>query len=970
MLITLLLPGVIPVRGQDTHQASKKRAPSVPGVVILKLESGVNGKRGADPVSIMSGAIARQIQVSEMRPLFSGLASSSALAHTNSASLRSLSSLYEVRFDAPMEPAIVAALLSKEPGVEYAEPRYIYTLSTVPVEPLRTPNDPQFLQMSHLEQINMPEAWDVVRASDGNILVAIVDGGVDWRHEDLLDNVWTNPGEIENGIDDDGNSLIDDINGWNFANQSNDPTGLSRTPGNGEHGTQVAGIVSAVTDNSRGLTGISWNAEFVPINAGCEFTDNAVCFGFEGIIYAALLGADVINISWRGPDSFLGREAVRIATERGTLIVAPAGNTGGVQGSGVNFDLAPSYPAAYDGVLVVGATEKNSDTKARFSNYGVSVDVFAPGVNLNSTLPRGRYTAGATGTSFSTPVVVGLAALVRTLQPEWTLDQVREQIRVTSDSIDAVNDDTFSGFLGKGRINAGRALTTFSVPSIRVQRVSFSDDGNDGAINEGETIDLSLQLVNYLADASGVTVTISTDDPLVTLIDQSQPVGALASGQQTTARFSFSMAEAVPNDHKLFLRVTVEGQEYSDAELVEFTVNKVTHDTGVVQMSLTDEGNIGWTGFEETSEGQGFRYFGLNWLFEGGVLVALGENVILNSIRNEIPGEQDSDFERVTDSKFGILKGQVTTENGRVILKGLGTAEREGLRIQQESYADSGNENGNFIILRYIVSQENFQVFPINNLYLGLFCDWDLTTDGGGDYARYDPGQRMGIVQSSEEDPILLFGTKLLTTTAPVSYRSIENREIFDSRSGGDGFTDQEKWEFMSSGIQTESVDEDDVSVLVSAGPFRLEPGEDVEIAFALIASTSAQNLQRFADNAQKLWTETLQNLEPSLVSVSEVGSVGSFELYPPFPNPVTERTSMRFSIPSAGTVELSVFDLLGRKMKTLMNRPFASGVHTIEWDRTNSNGDPVSSGMYVYRLTASLPGATYIDTQKMVVLR
>src|SRR5262249_41755021 len=146
-----------------------------------------------------------------------------------------------------------------------------------------TPNDPSYVfQANYFNSMKFPASWDIAKGSQGQAIVALVDGGTQWLHPDLQANVWTNPGEIPgNGIDDDHNGFIDDVHGWNFANDSNDPTGLPATPTNGAHGTHTAGIACAVTDNGAGVAGTSWNAKLMPINASSPSNDNIIAFGYS-----------------------------------------------------------------------------------------------------------------------------------------------------------------------------------------------------------------------------------------------------------------------------------------------------------------------------------------------------------------------------------------------------------------------------------------------------------------------------------------------------------------------------------------------------------------------------------------------------------------------------------------------------------------------------------------------------------------
>ena len=974
----LILVLVREAHGQDValpERNKKTNTAVVPGVVIVKFKSGSPSKNGTSVLE----RVLEDIDASVPRTLFPKLTLDTISAKTQSTS--ALAHFYEIQYHSSLSPQAVAHLIAQDNRVEFAEPRYRYILSAgremvdvagsdarLASQPAVAPNDPQFSEMSHLRHVNMPDAWDIVKASDGNVIIGIVDGGVDWEHTDLVDNVWRNTNEADNGIDDDQNGFVDDLRGWNFPDNSNDPKGLSRTPFNGEHGTMVAGVAAAVTDNNMGISGASWNARFMPINAGCSTVDNAVCFGYEGMLYAALEGADVINVSWGGPDSFLGREVVRIVQEMGALIVVSAGNGGGIDGVGIDIDRTPSFPAAYDGVFVVGATSKETDIKAPFSNFGVSVDVFAPGINLNSTLPENRYTTNATGTSFAVPFVSGLAALVKTQHDDWSMNQVREQIRVTSLPIDEQNDIRFDGLLGSGRIDAIQALTNTSVPSIRVQGLSFVESDADGAIQEGEEVEVALDLFNFLAGASGVSYTVSTLDSLVSLTRSSGTLGMVQANSASNASFAFQLADELPADHTLRFNVSVNGDGFESNELVELAANRVTHDNGVLQVSLTDEGNVGWSGFGSVSEGQGFNYFGVNWLFEGGLLVGAGPTALFNSVRSEDPFIQDNDFQRVAGSKFGIIPGTVTTENGLVILKERGAEEGMGLRIHQESYADTRPENTNFIILRYVLSLSELETSSLEEVYVGLFMDWDLTT--GGDFARFDASRQLGLVQPQPEDPILLLGTRLLTSSSGISYRSIRNSEIFDERSGGNGFTDEEKWDFLSGGIGRESVDDDDVSTLIAAGPYRLVPGESIEVAFALLAATNSQNMGLFADNALRLWEQEIRNAIPNPVSVEDEKNPLDFGLDPAFPNPVHSSASIRYSLPGEGHVQIELYDLLGRKIRTLLDTRVFAGVHTIEWDRKNDQGYVVSSGTYVYRITVWTSDHTYTAARPIVVLR
>ncbi len=183
-----------------------------------------------------------------------------------------LSNIYYATFSGNQSPAEVAANIELSPLIEYAEPKYIYYITAIPNDSL------YHHQEAYYDIIQAPQAWDVVKGEEGQAIIAIVDGGTDISHPDLAGNIWTNDVELNGmvGVDDDDNGYIDDLYGWNFANQSGDPTGLESTPFNADHGTFTAGIVGAVSNNLTGVSGVSWNTKVMAINAGSNSLDRAI----------------------------------------------------------------------------------------------------------------------------------------------------------------------------------------------------------------------------------------------------------------------------------------------------------------------------------------------------------------------------------------------------------------------------------------------------------------------------------------------------------------------------------------------------------------------------------------------------------------------------------------------------------------------------------------------------------------------
>ncbi len=337
------------------------------------------------------------------------------------------------------------------------------------------PDDPLWGQLWGLENtgqgsgvadadIDAAAAWGISTGSR-DVVVAVVDTGIDWRHADLADNIWTNSGEIAgNGIDDDGNGFADDVHGYNFAGNSGDPA-----DDNG-HGTHVAGTIAAVGGNGVGVTGVSWSASIMALKFlaadGSGYTSDAV----RAIHYAALqrlqygVNVRVINMSWGGGGfSESLQAAIRAAGEAGILCVAAAGN------NAKDNDTASQYPSNYDAanLIAVAATDR-SDHLATFSNYGTTtVDLAAPGVSILSTYPNNRYVS-LSGTSMATPHVAGVAALAWSVAPEATVAEIRSAI------LDGV--DRLSGLSGKvatgGRLNAYNTLRLLEARAVHPPKIA------------------------------------------------------------------------------------------------------------------------------------------------------------------------------------------------------------------------------------------------------------------------------------------------------------------------------------------------------------------------------------------------------------------------------------------------------------------------------------------------------------------
>jgi subtilisin family serine protease len=401
-----------------------------PGIVLVGFEDAVSGLRSDDPTRSKLGPL--ELNVAAKIPAIS---------------------VVSVRVPVGQECAALSALRQKR-GVTFAELDYAVRAAAAP-----DPDDPEWPAQWGPAKINAPSAWSVTTGTS-DVVVAVLDTGARLSHEDLTENLWTNPGEIpKNGIDDDVNGKVDDFWGWHFFHEwawnGTEYAYLAREDNridddNG-HGTHVSGIAGAEINNGVGIAGMAGGSRLMMVKVLDQYGNGWYSDLAQGIVYAVDSGADVINLSVGGrfPSESL-RQAVDYAHAHGVLAAAAVGN---VAEDGYDGVL---YPAAYEDVLAVTATDQ-SDAPAAFSNYGPEVDVGAPGKDIYSTWHVRDYLFES-GTSMAAPHASGLAALVWSARPDLTVAQVTEIITNTAADVNVDTQPGWDEYLGWGRIDAGRAL--------------------------------------------------------------------------------------------------------------------------------------------------------------------------------------------------------------------------------------------------------------------------------------------------------------------------------------------------------------------------------------------------------------------------------------------------------------------------------------------------------------------------------
>ena len=352
-----------------------------------------------------------------------------------------LSSTYEVVFKNEIDIDSLIDQLNLWQEIDFVEKVPMYKL-------FFTPNDPLYSTQWNLSKIQADLAWNLSQGCS-NVKIAVTDDAFLMNHQDLVNQWHINTGEIAgNGIDDDGNGYIDDWRGWDAANNDNDPSATAPTNSFFTHGTHVAGIVAAQTNNSTGIASIGYNCKMIPVKIGSS-PSSSLTGAFQGLDYAVnASGCDVINMSWGGGGWSATYQALfNIAKTKGIICVAAAGNSN---------TSTPMYPASYNHVISVAASA-STDARASFSNFGSTIDVTAPGVDIPSCLAGATNAYGnSSGTSMASPLVAGLCGLMKCYNP-MPSDSIEACLNRTCDNINAQNP-SFIGQLGAGRINAYQAL--------------------------------------------------------------------------------------------------------------------------------------------------------------------------------------------------------------------------------------------------------------------------------------------------------------------------------------------------------------------------------------------------------------------------------------------------------------------------------------------------------------------------------
>lgn len=796
--------------------------------------------------------------------------------------------------------------------IEYAEPKYINRIFEDSL-----PNDSLINSQYYLKSIQAFESWAHIDTSGRHVVVGVVDTGVDYMHEDLFGTMQINSGEDgndssgkdkrSNGIDDDMNGFIDDWMGWDFASNSSE-SGFDNDPMPGHpHGTHVSGIIAAVKNNVVGIAGIGLNTRILPVKIGgdSQFSRNLVN-SYDGLLYAAMAGANIINCSWgSGGYSQSEQDVVNEVVNLGAVIVAAAGN----DGNQIAF-----YPASYNGVISVAAIDSH-DRKAGFSNYFSTVDVSAPGVQILSSIPINDY-AFWDGTSMASPVAAAVAGMIWLNYPEYNNIQIGEHLKATSESISEENPG-YNGLIGTGKVNAYNAATEINPVSISLKNYVITQEIDDGVITSGEIVNIKLEIFNALSPAKDVNIyAMSSAYYLPDFITNSLSAGDFGTYESKVVNGTISFRvnqEKILNYSLPITLIIIDEAGHRFTNTISIFINPTwrTMRSNNIHLTFTSQGNLAYDDFPYNSRGDGFTYKeGSNLLFEGALMVGYGYNSLANSARSSNASSKDYDFDLVKPIET-FKPGDIAAEETKTEYVTREDSLLKPMRIIQSGYQFKGGSSDDIIYAFYDIINEtdSFQ----DSVYAAIYMDWDIGPSGSNNRAIWSKSGNFAYIINISDDSFPKAGVKMLSGH-PVNFWAVDNDGVSEDNPGVyNGFSKEEKWKMMTSGIGRDSSNSTDVSMVIGAGPIRLRAGDTTRVAFALFAGNTLEDLRNISEDIN--FSNNFFNPDGSFSSKPKNSTINLI-----FPNPAQNTAVVELAVSDIKSGELTLWDVSGKKLKNLYN--------------------------------------------------
>ncbi|MCX7907987.1 MAG: S8 family peptidase [Ignavibacteria bacterium] len=780
-------------------------------------------------------------------------------------------------------------LQKKFKEIEIAEPIY-------KDEILEIPNDPYATNQTMLSTINAFSTWDTVKG-DTNIIIGIVDTGVLQNHEDLSASIAPNWKEIpDNNIDDDKNGFVDDYLGCNLAYGTEGNGG--NTYHSSPHGTAVAGIAGATTNNAKGIAGVAYKCRIFPIKASKLTNTTTIDYSYRGILYSAIRGCKVVNCSWGKkdkPPSPIEQSIIDYAVARDVVVVAAGGNG--------NNSNALYYPAAYNGVLGVGEVNQ-LDYVTPTTSINESIRIMAPGINNYITLntPNGYEISREGGTSYSAPVVSGVTAIVRSLYPKLDPLQTIEYVRQLSDDISEKNPSCPNVI--PGRINMKKMLEIhpFSIPGIKPLNVSFyhTDGTKDDRFFVGDTVIVKIDAFNYLGSAKNLRFNLSIADIFdssLEIINAEQFIEFVdKESKLLVGPFSFKILQK--NESPTLLRVDITGENsYKDFFLFRFlpTSYIATFENDSIKFSISDKGTLGFyrTSSFQFGEGVASKTLG-NQLFKGGLMVTEDSSKLVTALFGLAPDKSD----------FRIIKPFANpNKNISIIDDSLAQPfNRIGVEIQQFVYLPPFGQN----FFKIFFKIKNISGRTLKNLSIGYYNDWDVGLSANNNISYLEPNAiprtilpiaaAVQFIQSTDSTVFVGVGVHS-DKSSDLPQSAVLNSEFTSA------LTKDKLILSLNSGLKLQYKGEDDLAVVSGMKfPGELKPGEERNFAMMIAISNRRETLIQIF----------LENLLQSKVENSNQSE--TFNIYP---NPSFDKIILEFVNFDFLPLSFQIINNLGQVVKS-----------------------------------------------------
>jgi bacillopeptidase F len=868
-----------------------------------------------------------------------------------------------------------------------------------------TPSAAAFVPTAELEQLGVPAVWAQGITGKGAI-VANVDSGVNGDDETMGDD-WRG---LFAGSD---ASWYAPVSLTVFPEDDETPVG---------HGTPVMGIIAGGEEDF----GVAFDATWI---AGDLFEQNEGWVSTAIKIFEWLTDPDgdpststdvpdVVNNSWgintnRDDQGRLRcdpifNEALDAMEAAGTIVINSAGNEGS---SGVTAPAQRATTAV--NAFAVGAVDEDLEPLTDFSgqlitgmgpspcggSFATKPEVAAPGDHVTS---RSRFNATLSnwrGTSFATPLVSGVVALMRSKDPTITPEEAKTILIETAVDLGSGGDDNTTGH---GLVDAEAALARVDRPSQPLARlIGYRPAGAVPAgklvpagiedalvLRPGQATDLVPLLSNHGPALPATTGVLSTSTPGVVVTNSTVPLSGAPTGAffgpEGGESFGVEVGSEVAPGTDISLTLTVQGASVGPFRMVIKAGDPIegffaTHDVGRVRLSVTNFGGLGYyTGIHGSDfvlRGEGFRFppTSPNWLFHGGLIAATGPTRLSDDIPYGEDTEASTDWIPLPGAPIQVGEaagGQVieTAYDDRRALSPLG------LEVTQRSFAFDEAGDDAFVLIQYVIRNTSAQ--SVTGLRLGLFADWDLPGSGGDpqETAGWDPGRRLGFVEGALPGQPSL-GVVWLDDVAlgQVTYAVLRREDVIDNPAGNPStpgnrvpavaqapdigeFSDTEKWNALSSGqTNTSESSAQDLYQIIGVGPLALAAAATDTVAVALVAGENRAALQANAESARQAYFVRVLGIEPPPPPPPPT----ELALEQNFPNPfrLGEQTTIRFAIPEPASgpprATLVIHDVMGRLVRTLVAGDVISGEQAVTWNGASDAGGTVPSGVYIARLEA-----------------